>query len=157
MYRLIGAVVHTVTCGSADGCSRPKIVNGVLLKTKRLFEFEARQRACSTWSVQSFLISRCQKTHTYTYIHIHAYTLSYIHIQHDICMIHAHRHRYSTVCVCMCMYLHVMPCMTFMRCLSYIFLNFEIVCIASLAQWYILSHMGLQTGVRDLKSSNVFC
>ena len=47
--------------------------------------------------------------------------------------------------------------MTCMTCLSNKVLNFPEVCIASVAQWYIWSHMGLQTGVRDLKSSKAFC
>ena len=42
-----------------------------------LFESDARRWACSTWRVQSFLLSKCQKTHTYTYIYIHAYTCTY--------------------------------------------------------------------------------
>ena len=58
---------------------------------------------------------------------------------------------------CMCMYVYVSACMTCMTCLSYIVLNFLDVCIASVAQWYIWSHMGLQTGVRDLKSAKAFC
>ena len=114
------------------------------------------------------LLKKHIRTHTFTYIHIHAHILSYIQIQHDTCTIQAHRHRYSTVCVCMCMYLHYMwmyesvcieciACMTCMTCLSYKVLNFHEVCIASVAQWYIWSHMRLQTGVRDLKSSKAFC
>ncbi len=37
IYHLIGAVVHTVTYGSADGCSRPEIIKGVFLNTKCAF------------------------------------------------------------------------------------------------------------------------
>ena len=110
MHSLIVAVVHTVTYGSADGCSRPEIIKGVLLKSKRAFlNLKLDRERAALGECNPFCYQGAKKhihTHTCTYMHIHAHILSYIQIQHDICMIQAYRYKFSTVFVCICMYLH---------------------------------------------------
>ena len=122
-----GSVGDTDTCHSADGCSIPRIVKGVLLEFDSLLD--STLQGTRSWPGQPFpfcVLCKTEKqihTHTYRYkhilakyTHIHADTSIYILIRSHTYAIHVihidtntYMYIHTDVCIFMyCMYLSVL-------------------------------------------------